>query len=321
MKKLFIILLSLFSCLLINPKPIKANLIIKGPIFKVADTINLTGNIDGDVFLLGGDVTVDATISGDLLILAGQAHIKGEIKDDLRIVAGQIDLDAITQGNSTLIAGQTRLASNAKLNQDLYLKTLEDPIIDNKATISGTLIKNKISTPDFFKNTPKITKVSAFKRLTTLVIVQKLVALSLEFLIGALIIVLLPKITKKLSELSQREPTQTIGWGFLTLITVPVLSLLLFISLIGIPVAVLVLMLFSFSIYSARLLASLSLGGNLIKDTKFQKPFHGLALGLVILNLLKLIPILGWFVYFVFILNGLGTLSLFTKTAFNKRKK
>ncbi len=357
MKRFLIIIFTLLF-LSLGQKNAQANALIKGPVFQYGKSVNLTGNIDGDVFLFAQDATVNATISGDLIIFAGQADINGTIDGDLRSLAGQLDIRALVNDDASLAAGQIRLGADSSiqktltaaagaisLNGQVHDKTwlgggkisiLEKALLGNdvkilyqstpnihpQAKISGDLITEHLEPKDSTQpNNFIFRKTKLVKKITTLVILQKLAALSLEILIGVLLITLMPKISKTLTKLSQNQPSQTIGWGFVTIIAVPIISLFLFISLIGIPVAVLVLLLFSFSIYAAQLLASLSLGNNLFKDKKFQKPYHSLALGLVILNLLKLIPVIGWLTYFIFILNSLGTIILFEKAALDKCRK
>jgi len=347
----------LFNLLLFQPHPVQATELVKGPIFKTGESIHFTDTVDGDVFLFGSDVTVNATISGDLIIAAGQADVNGTIDGDLRIAAGQIDINAQINDDVTIAGGQVKLDSNtqikntltaaagtvalngqvqaktwlnggqinilsqARLLDDLKIFHQSEPYIHPQSRISGDLITqqfesdNNYSSDRYFPNQPKI-----LKKLTLFVVVQKIVALAIEILLGSLLIVLMPKLIKSITKLSQTEPGKNIGWGFLTVIIVPIASVLLFISLIGIPVAVVVLMLYAFSFYLARVIADISLGNSLLKDKPFKKPFHSLALGLLLLGLLKLIPVLGWLTYFIFILNGLGTLYLFFKTYLKVKK-
>jgi|GEM_PF-4781853 hypothetical protein len=357
MKKLISILSTLLLFLFLN-QPVQASHLITGPVFEASDSINFQDTVEGDVFLFAQDVTVNATISGDLIVFAGQADIKGTVNGDLRVVAGQLNIESIVNDDASLIAGQLKLGpdssiqktltaaaaaislngqvqekawlggrnitilNQAQLGNDLKILHQATPSIDPKAKISGDLITKQFESEETNKFKDLfLRKNKLVKKITTLVVVQNLVAMFLEILVGILIITLLPLLSKKLTKLSQNQSSQTIGWGLLSVISIPIIAILLFISLIGIPLGVLALILFSFSLYLSRLLASLSLGSYLLKDNKFKKPYYSLALGFVILNLLKLVPILGWLVYSIFILNGLGTIILFSKTLLSHRRK
>lgn len=360
MKKVYLSLVTLiisFIFLSFNPVHALTETITQGPIFQAGESIDFTDTVDGDVFLFGSQVTTNATVSGDLIIFAGQANINGTVEGDLRVFGGQIDLSAKIHDDVTLAAGQIKLTdkthiqntlttaagatalngqvdgkawlnggqidilSQARLGNDLKIYHQADPSISPQARISGDLITQRFeSGENQGPNQYIFGKTKMFKKFTAFVVIQKIVSLAIEILIGALLISLLPKLAKKLTKLAQIEPSKNIGWGFLTVIVVPILSVLLFISLIGIPIAVVVLMLYGISFYLARVLAGVSLGNQLLKDKQFKKSFHDLALGLLILSILKLIPIFGWLVYFFFILNGLGALALHGKIALKTKK-
>ena len=390
MKKIIsLILISLLLIILISFQPalaqekspqrrlvIQADEVIKGPLFKAADSIYLQSQVDGDVFLFAGEAVVDATISGDLIIVAGQADVKGEISNDVRIVAGQTNFDAQVGGNVSLAGAQVTLKPNSIINNslviaaglidytgkalnnawfnaarirfngqaakdvfinagavDIYSDTVingnlkitygEKPVISNRALISGDLIEEKTlpaeGRPSFkdFKPQP----FSSVKKITAFMVIQKLVGLTVNVLIGWLLITLLPGLAQKLVKISRRQSGSAIGWGFLTLLLTPIIGLIFTISLIGTPLGVLTFLYYALSLYLAQLVSGLIIGNHLLKDNKFKKPCQGLLLGIVILSILKLIPFLGWIAYFILILFGLGTLTLQEKSVLAKLRK
>jgi len=383
MKKIISLLLITFSLIsILSLKPafaqekstqrrlvIQSDEVIKGPLFKAADSIYLQGQVDGDVFLFAGEVVVDATINGDLIILAGQADIQGEVLNDVRVVAGQTNLDAQVNGNASLAGGQVTLKPNSIINNslviaaglidytgqalnnawfnaarirfngqaakdvfinagavDIYSDTAingnlkitygEKPVISNRALISGDLIEEKTLPVESLPETS-----SAVKKITALMVIQQLVGLTVNVLIGWLLITLLPGLAQKLVKISRQQSGSAISWGFLTLFLTPIIGLILTISLIGIPLGVLTFLYYAFSLYLAQLITSLIIGNHLLKDGQFKKPHFSLLLGMVILSLLKLIPFLGWITYFILILFGLGTLTIHEKSAWAKLRK
>ncbi|MBU1085492.1 MAG: hypothetical protein ABIJ43_05015 [Candidatus Beckwithbacteria bacterium] len=323
MKKYLSLTLIIFSFFFLTgfAKPNQESIVITGPIFKIGKSIIFNDSVDGDVFLLGGEVSVDATISGDLIVIAGLADINGYIHDDLRIAAGQINLKALVDDNTTLLAGQTRLTSDAQLNGDLYIHSAESSLIDNKAIINGRLLQTRID-----KNNPNLEvfkkiKTPTIKKLTAFIFLQQLTILAIEILIGSLLIIVFPKLAKKLLKITQQEPGLALGWGFLSLIAIPLFGVLLLITLIGIPIGVLLFIIFGFSIYIAKLIIALSIGSKVLKDKNLSTPYKNLALGLIILACLKLLPVIGWLAYFILILNGLGAIALLEKDAIKRLKK
>lgn len=322
-----------------------------GPTVKIDKTIYLDGQIDGDVFLFANEVTVNATISGDLIVFAGQADIQGSVRDDLRVVAGQLNLNAAIGDDVSLAAGQIDISEDTKINNsfiaaagrvrfdgqaekdvtifagsvdifphatiagNLNLELGQPPVINSQAQIAGEInqtLKPKKIMPHF---------KPAFKTITGLILLEKLASLTIEALIGWLLIVLLPQLAKQLLSLGLKQPGAAIGWGLLFLTVVPLLACLFIITLIGIPLGVVTILIYIVSLSLAKLLVGLSLGSRLLKDEKFQKPYLSLVLGLAIMAILQLIPVFGWLAYFILILFGLGLLTLQEKTLLTRLKK
>ncbi|MDZ7586367.1 MAG: polymer-forming cytoskeletal protein [Patescibacteria group bacterium] len=329
------------------------------PTVKFNKTIYLDGNIDGDVILFANEVTVNATISGDLIVFAGQADIQGSVRDNLRVVAGQVNLDAEINDDVSLVAGQIEINQNTKINHsfiaaasrvrfdgqanqdvtivagsvdifphtkiagNLNLELGRAPVISSQAQISGKInqtLKPELSQSARLKKFMPHLKPT-FKTITGLIILEKLAALTIEILIGWLLIVFLPQLSKQLVNLGLKQPGAAIGWGLLFLTTVPLLAFLFIITLIGIPLGVVAILIYIISLSLAKLLAAFSLGSQLLKDAKFQKPYFSLVIGLIIMTILQLIPIFGWLAYFILILFGLGILTLQGKTLLVHFKK
>ncbi|MBU1322860.1 hypothetical protein KKE48_01195 [Patescibacteria group bacterium] len=329
------------------------------PTVKFDKTIYLDGQIDGDVLLFANEVTVNATISGDLIVFAAQANIQGSIRDNLRVAAGQLSLNAVVGDDVSLAAGQIEISQNTKINNsfiaaagrvrfdgqanqdvtifagsvdifphakidgNLNLNYGRPPVISSQAQIAGQI--NQTLKPELAQNTrlkkfmPQLKP--AFKTITGLILLEKLASLTIEILIGWLLIVLLPQLAKQLLSLGLKQPGAAIGWGLLFLTVVPLLACLFIITLIGIPLGVVTILIYIVSLSLAKLLAGLSLGSRLLKDVRFQKPYLSLVLGLAIMAILQLIPVFGWLAYFILILFGLGILTLQEKTLLTRLKK
>ncbi|KKS80437.1 MAG: hypothetical protein UV54_C0006G0012 [Candidatus Beckwithbacteria bacterium GW2011_GWA2_43_10] len=165
------------------------------------------------------------------------------------------------------------------------------------------------------------TLIPTLKVITGLILLEKLASLTIEILIGWLLIAFLPQLVKQLVSLGLKQPGAVIGWGLLFLTAMPLLASLFIISLIGIPLGVVTILFYLVSFPLAKLLAAFSLGSRLLKDVRLEKPYLSLALGLIIMVILQLIPIFGWLAYFILILFGLGILTLQEKTLLARLKK
>jgi hypothetical protein len=212
----------------------------------------------------------------------------------------------------------------SKQSKTALLKTgdtifLEGNVKDGVLFFNGRLQLAPRNQPISFKQI-LLDHLPLAKKITLLVIVQKLAALLVDILIGLLLLAFLFKPAESLVKIVFDQPGQALAWGFLKFIFVPIIAVLLLISLIGIPLGVLIFMLYGFSLYVAKLIASLFIGSKLLADRKLTRPYQSFVLGAVVMALLQLVPLVGWLAYFLFILLGLGSLALKEKTAFEQLK-
>jgi len=336
------------------------SLVQTGPIVKAGDTIYLDGQIDGDVILFGGEVVVNATISGDLIVFAGQADISGQVGNDLRVVAGRLTLDDLSvnddvslaagqievspnttldqslllaagkirfngqvSGEATILAASIDIFPQAKFNQSLKLFYGQTPKINSSAQIAGELMQTYQPALDQSQFTQKLSskKSPAVKTLTGFFFLERLSTLTVEILVGWLLILLLPELIRRLIKLGSTQASAALGWGFIFLSLTPLIILTLVLTLIGIPIAVVVLLIYIISLSLAKLLAALILGSRLLKDPVAKKPYHSLVLGALILSLLQIVPVFGWLAYFILVLYGLGILVLSGRSLLTRFKK
>ncbi|MEK7218262.1 MAG: hypothetical protein AAB728_02240, partial [Patescibacteria group bacterium] len=115
-----------------------------------------------------------------------------------------------------------------------------------------------------------------------------------------------------------RKPWWSLLWGTLFVIVTPVVTLLLFITVLGIPLAVLLLSSYLLTLLFATPLTSLVAARwiELTSKARFRPiVFFAVSVGMfVVLKLLNFIPLIGWSVKAVIVLFALGSLLL-TKAA------
>ena len=106
------------------------------------------------------------------------------------------------------------------------------------------------------------------------------------------------------------RPGPSAGWGALILFVTPIAAIVTCITIIGIPVGLIALALWGIAIYLAQIPVGLFIGRLIIgrsRDVEGKAIMvAALALGLVILKLLRLIPYLGFFIGVAVVLFGLG---------------
>lgn len=286
-------------------------------------TVNITKNVSGDVVVLGGNIQIDkeVVIAGDLIVLAGNVIMDGIIKGRMKAKGGNITLNGNVENgaelkaeqlsingeirnNSTLAANKILLGSNAKLYGDV-IYWQEDKAFDfGKALIDGKAIYNpelKLQEQEWDWKYLGF-GIAAFFILYFLSAVLCLILLN-YFFSGHM---------TKSAELMNSFFIKSFGFGILYFIAVPVLSLFLFITIIGIPIGLFLTFLFVLSILFSNVITA-TVTANWIKN-KYKKDWgKGMliimsALCFIALKLVSWIPFIGWLTSCVLISAAFGAI-------------
>jgi len=96
------------------------------------------------------------------------------------------------------------------------------------------------------------------------------------------------------------------GVGFMTLVAVPVASIILAVTFIGFPIALITLILYLIACYLAKIVVAEFVGRSVMKNSGAVSLLVGLLLVILAVNL----PWIGTLINFLLILLGLGAIAL-----------
>lgn len=270
------------------------------------NTITINGNINKDLMVAGNKilVTADAIIGRDVYIAGNQIEIKTNLPRDVRVAGDTIDLSGVTIGGdaylavdkivmdeNTIITGTLTYYENAKISG------LE------KATI-GNIITEKID---------KVVIEYGIKERIYAFFVSTIAA----FITMLCLLYFVPKTKEKLAKLDLHfgNIAKTACIGFAILVVVPLISLLAMFTGFLTPLAIVVLAIYFISIYLSSLFVCYVIG-NVILSKLFKKDdmYLALAIGIVLVKLVKLIPIIGGYIGAVVLFYGLGIIYELVKS-------
>lgn len=264
-------------------------------------TIFITGTANGDVMIFGGQVTItkDAKLAKDLYINGGQVTIDGTLSGPLTINAGAVFINGTVEGTITSQSEDMQISSTARIQGDLNHRGFKDPVIAEGATITGTTNFTKVTRPDAKQAVPFIQAWWLMK-----------VAM---LLVAALVFMLLAgKYNAKFVQGAMGNFGREVLRGFILLIMVPVACLLGLITVVGTPLVMILGLLYVLSIALACIYANILTGSLfyklLMKKAEQAINWQTIVVGVVVLQVIKLIPIVGWIVAGLIFLASLGTL-------------
>jgi hypothetical protein len=315
-------------------------------------TINITGPVQGDVIVAGGTVKIKGEISGNVRVVGGTIEIDSKIGKNLNAFGGiviinqdaEIGWDVLTAGGSIEIRGKIGgdiigrgeniiLAGEVGGNVDFNLESKKDSqlILYPQAKIGGDLIYSSPQKAEI-KEGAEIGGETIYKRLIPSAVtlkkslgisyfISKIIILLSLLLIGLLIVVLAQKQSKTTVKRMLDKPWNSLGWGSIYLIIIPIILILVFMTVIGIPLAFIVFTLYLIVLYMAKIFVGIVLGQKLLQWWTKKSEISlvwAMILGVIIFSILTDLPFVGWAISLLGTCWALGAILEIKKQTFKQ---
>ena len=283
---------------------------VEHTVWAVGQTINVGGSINGNLQVAGLSVNIasTATIKGNLLFVAGITSIENPIEVGINRGGEAINSNGI-RGNADLEVMGLTLFPTANIQNDLSYGSGEGVHVQSRTQIAAA------ATHKLPPAKPDPARAFPFALFTG--VLGKLTSFLMAFAAGLVIILLVPRHLTSVAESIRARPWASLGWGAVILFVTPIAAILVCFTIVGISVGLIALLFYGVALYLAQIPVALFLGRWIIGSFR---PVEGkaimlgaLALGLVIIHLLKLIPYFGFFVGLVVILFGLGAVVVWAR--------
>jgi hypothetical protein len=246
----------------------KDRIVITGPVL-----VGPTETV-GNVVAFDGNVTIRGRVTSDVVAFNG----------DVRVPGGRVG------GDVTALNGQIILAPRAVVGGDVNWRDTR-PVIPPGADVGGSV--------DEFQW--DVSPWSGFAWALLLWLAETVSALVL----GLILIALWPRGFEALAAAWRRSPGPVAGWGALLLIGLPIVAVIALVTLVGIPLGI-GLLLALIPLWAVGYVAGTFVLGRLILRDAGR--FVAFLLGLLIVQVLALIPFVNALVAIVVVAIGLGTL-------------
>ncbi|AKM78456.1 MAG: hypothetical protein UX49_C0009G0037 [Candidatus Wolfebacteria bacterium GW2011_GWC2_46_275] len=276
----------------------------------VGGAITIGKNVSGDVVAAGGVVQVisGATVEGDVIVAGGQAIIDGTVKGDVKIVAGEVIINGVINGDVSIRSDKRfSIGKDAKIEGALWYRSPNAVEIAEGGMIIGETQFEKVERPD---RTDKRIRAAMLGLIGAMALVKLLIIL-VTAIAG---VILFKKVTQGLVKVAADHFGRELVRGFVVLIVMPAAILIAMISLIGIWFAVAGVLLYVLLLMIAKVLAGILLGAVLMKMAKKTKDYEvnwqNATIGVLVLELIWIIPIIGWVAVFLLFLASVGSVAL-----------
>jgi hypothetical protein len=256
---------------------------------------------EGDDLLLrvNGDVFVPADqVVGAIIVIDGNAVIEGTVKETVLVIDGNATIGGSVEGDITVIEGNLNLLPSARVdNVNLVRGELNQA---PGATVTGEIHERE----DF----------EVFGAAAAVFGILFWLALTIAILAAGLVFAAIGG--RQLTEAAQYMTSEAVGTivGIVfVFIALPILAVLIMITLIGIPLGLaMILFVLPALWFLGYIVAGARLGGALVGLTGREvgvHPYLATFVGLLLLQLLVLVPVLGALVAFLAGVWGAGALA------------
>ena len=279
---------------------------VNGDVRVAGGQVTIGQSVSGDVVVLGGSVSIlpDVTVGGDLLVVGGAVFMDGAVSGDARLVAGELALNGSVQGDVNARVQDVVFGENASIGGDFAYRTDEEVEIPASVTIGGEVQFTE------YERTPQDVAAAPLAGIGIGLILFQLVI----FIVATVVMVLVfPKLSHEVGvATTTRKAWRYAGVGFATLILLPVAALILFVSIIGAFLGGMALIAYIALIAVAKAMTGITVGAYISRWTQKEAivSWKWALLGVVVIELLALIPFFGWLVLFVFFIITLGAITL-----------
>jgi len=259
----------------------------------VGGNINISGTVGGEVVGAGGQVSVlsSATVGGDLNLNGGFVRLEGPVAGNVIINAGEAQINGVFGGDVLVRADVVKLGPNAVINGNFDYHSELEAEIDEGATVLGEVNFHKV-------------EVGKKKAVSRAGIIAFLVSFAVIKLISvSLVAILFVFLWKKWAHDFVLDTTgkfwKNALYGFAALILAPVAVVILFVTVVGAIPAVLILLTYFIGLVLATVFAGILTAAlankYLLKKKVTELEWWKIVLGVLVFQLVKLIPVVGWF--------------------------
>jgi cytoskeletal protein CcmA (bactofilin family) len=266
-------------------------------------TISETGRVTGDVNAAAGNVRVAGTVDGSLGTGAGSVVLSegARVGGDLQVGAGSVRIDGAVDGDVAVGAESIVLGETATVGGSVRY---DGDLRDEGADVGGSVVRDDsiVTGPTFVYEEPV---VPGF-----LEGVLSLYAFLLNLVVGALLLLLFPAFSRRVTRRAVDVPLRSGLAGLVTLVAVPLVLVLIALTVIGIPLSVVGVVLFAIVAWAGALYGRVAVGDWLLSYTDVENRWAAFLLGFVVVAVAVRIPFVGGLVELLVLLLGLGALAL-----------
>lgn len=281
--------------------------IINAPVKSVTfagGTLIVNAPVKENLIAAGGEIQVNAPVGTDLIAAGGRININNDVGGKVLAAGGQATMDGKTS-NLAVTGGKVNLGTASHITGDALISASDFSAVGK---VDGEL------KTDSERGSEKPSVTNSMETTISLIFTILSVLFAIGMLIlGVILIRIMPgPFTAVTANLGENALISFI-FGVAGIIISVILILILIVTIIGIPIALLIGLATLIGVITSTLFTGSALGSWIAGKTGRKLSITwSFVVGFIVLEILFLIPILGFLLYMIAICAGLGALLMTT---------
>jgi len=315
---------------------------VAGSIFAAGSNVSVSGKIGGSVKMAGSSVTLNSLVAKNAHLLGSSVVIDKDASVGWDLFAGgaSIGVSGVVGRHADLSGEAITINNQIGGDVSVYLDREGHAELMPNAKIFGNLVQKSNSEDQLtLRGDAQVLGETTFEEagsvvgpeakikgkikvlapaIASVVMLLKIAMLIGLIIVGVIMVAVLPKPVRRVSQKMLKKPWPSLGWGLVMLIVVPVVAVILMITIIGLPLGILTLLVYVMALYLAKVFVSVVIGAVVLRlFSKKKEPnlYWSVIIGAIIFALLMMIPIIGQVICFVATIWALGAMMMVKKRA------
>jgi cytoskeletal protein CcmA (bactofilin family) len=288
---------------------------VKGDVIAFAREVRLNGTVDGSVRAFANTVWLEGTIGrnvmswtsnltlsekgkvgGTVAMFCEDGVLSGQVGNDVMGFADSMEVNGTLGRNVRVKASRLRIGSSAEIKGWTKYEGNHEPEVAAGAKL-GSPVEFKLA-----KHGPDYANPRFYW--------HRVLLWGVGFIFGLVFMLLMPSFYADATQACKKYGTAG-GFGFLFLVATPVAAIIACCTIVGLGVGIATLLLYIIAVYTSTLFVAGYLGEWLLGAAPGLGAAIGrLALGLMILHVLRVLPYVGGWILAVAVIWGLGAMVL-----------
>ena len=283
---------------------------VEDDVFAAGSIVNINAPVDSAV-VTGGTISINAPVKGDVFALGGQVYINSDVGGKVVTAGGNVNLGGNIGTNLIAAGGQVNILPGRNVDKDALIAGGN---VVNAGHVNGTLTvgANQFSNAGSAGRV-EFHKVESRKEESRQVREEfsffGLLIILGYFILGLILVRYLPGIFMAVDREARSSPVLKTIVGFVLIIASFIAFLLLALTVVGLPIALISSLLIIAALALTGTFLSYSLGKEIGERLKLKQGDLVLfVIGFVILNVLFLLPYVGWLISLISVCLGFAAI-------------